>query len=99
MSPKDLARTFDIRNFTTAQNSGHKNISFPIIPAVEFTQQHRYPSQHNGEKRLSGYLPVWQMARVCVRLCVSSEQVVKCPAMTIWVQFPIKVLDLTPVLG
>ena len=51
MSPKDLARTFDIWNFTTAQNSGHKNISFPIIPAVEFTQQHRYPSRHNGEKR------------------------------------------------
>jgi len=54
MSPKDLARTFDIRNFTTAQNSGHKNISFPIIPAVEFTQQHRYPSQHNGGKEAVG---------------------------------------------
>jgi hypothetical protein len=26
-----------------------------------------------GKKWLSGYLPVWQMARVCVRLCVSSE--------------------------
>jgi hypothetical protein len=26
-----------------------------------------------GKKWLSGHLPVWQMDRVCIRLCVSSE--------------------------
>jgi hypothetical protein len=42
-----------------------------------------------GKKWLTGHLPVWQMARVCVRQCVSSdrsERVAKCPIMTVWAE-------------
>lgn len=37
-----------------------------------------------GKKWLSGHLPVWQMARVCVRLCVSSEHSERVAILDAW---------------